>query len=349
MKDRERHRFEAEELAVVLSHYDLGAIESITEFDRGSRRSPKVGVVAERGKYLLKKRAAGRRSTRRVALAHSVQARLAASGFPAPGLVPTRDGSGASVRREDDLYELFEFVQGHRYSQTIEQTRDAGRLLGRFHETLRGEDAGDDPPSRGYHDDTGVRGTLNAIPAKIAGHKSMVGREAELPGLVRNLFDAYDRASDAVDRNGFASLEPRVVHGDWHPGNMLFKRDAVVAVVDYDSCHVGRSVTDLANGALQFSLTTAERIADWPAEAARDRFDAFVAGYGESASVCAVECSCVPHLMIEALIGEAVFPVVRGGEVSQRAGFGFLEMVSRKVAWIEGNAEDLTPGGGLAP
>ncbi len=47
LQSREHARFDAAELAVVLSHYDLGVIESVTDFSRGSRRSPKVGIVSE--------------------------------------------------------------------------------------------------------------------------------------------------------------------------------------------------------------------------------------------------------------------------------------------------------------
>ena len=35
----------AEELAIVLSHYDIGIIDSIAEFPRGSRKAPKLLIV----------------------------------------------------------------------------------------------------------------------------------------------------------------------------------------------------------------------------------------------------------------------------------------------------------------
>jgi len=42
-------RFEATELAVVLSHYELGVIRRIPNHRRGSRRAPKLRISAERG------------------------------------------------------------------------------------------------------------------------------------------------------------------------------------------------------------------------------------------------------------------------------------------------------------
>ena len=55
----QRETFTVEELAVVLSHYDIGVIDSVTEFPRGSRKAPKLRIVSEQGKFLMKRRARG--------------------------------------------------------------------------------------------------------------------------------------------------------------------------------------------------------------------------------------------------------------------------------------------------
>ena len=112
LTDRARQRFEAEELAIVLSHYDLGIVESITEFHRGSRMSPKIGIVAQRGKFLLKKRAAGRRSPRKVGFAHAVQKHLTAAGFPLPQIVSTCTGQSSVTRLGTDTYEISSTAEG---------------------------------------------------------------------------------------------------------------------------------------------------------------------------------------------------------------------------------------------
>ncbi len=44
----------SEELAVVLSHFGLGVLESVTEFPKGSRKAPKMLIAGEQGKFLLK-------------------------------------------------------------------------------------------------------------------------------------------------------------------------------------------------------------------------------------------------------------------------------------------------------
>ncbi len=341
MKDRARQRFATEELAVVLSRYDLGVIESITTFERGSRRSPKVGIVSERGKFLLKRRAAERRSERRVALAHAVQRALKACDFPIAKLVPTRNGSDTFTRLGDETYELFEYVVGHEYGGEASQTRDAGRVLARFHEALRGFRVSADAPVGSYHDVNGVRTALHAIPKAISSHDSVSGQEAALLGVIQRLFDDYDRAADSINALDFPSLPIQIVHADWHPGNMLFKRDEIVAVIDYDSCRVAQRVVDVANGVLQFSLATGGHPDHWPTSPDEVRLKAFLDGYLQSVTLSESERRCVPHLMIEALIGESVFPIARAGSFGRWTGYGFLRMIARKVGWLQSNDSSL--------
>jgi len=47
MSDREK--FSLEEIAIVMSHYDIGAITAVKEFPRGSRRAPKLLINSEKG------------------------------------------------------------------------------------------------------------------------------------------------------------------------------------------------------------------------------------------------------------------------------------------------------------
>jgi hypothetical protein len=51
--------------------------------------------------------------------------------------------------------------------------------------------------------------------------------------------------------------------------------------------------------------------------------------------------------MVEALIAEAVFPIAATGNFGRLEGLGFLQMVQRKVVWMQRSAErmiELTEG-----
>ena len=53
------------------------------------------------------------------------------------------------------------------------------------------------------------------------------------------------------------------------------------------------------------------------------------------------EVKTVPWLMIEALIAEAVFPIAATGTFGRLEGLMFLQMVQRKVGWMEKSAGKL--------
>src|SRR5436853_3970481 len=86
----QRDQFAPDELAIVLSHYDIGTIETIGEFARGSRKAPKLLITSEHGKFLLKRRARGKDEPQKVAFTHAIQLALAAKQFPLPHLIGTR-------------------------------------------------------------------------------------------------------------------------------------------------------------------------------------------------------------------------------------------------------------------
>ena len=343
MPPRERATFHAAELAVVLSHYDLGVIESITDFPRGSRRSPKVGIVAERGKFLLKRRGVDRAHPDRVRFTHRVQRHLASTGFPTATLIPACHGGVELLHIKDYVYELFEFIAGQPYRQTIGETRDAGAVLAQFHvATEHFELPGTLPTPRGdYHDAAGVRTGLYSIGSTLSSHDSFSGDEAELATLVQGLLTAYDEAVDAVNDAGFADRPERIIHSDWHPGNLLFRNDAVVAVIDYDTLRVSRWTIDAANGALQFSIIARGDPATWPDNLDEDRYGAFLAGYESLAPLSEAERRCLPRLMTEALIAECVPPITETGSVGPWGGFRVLQMIRRKIDWIRANADRL--------
>lgn len=343
MQSRERATFDAAELAVVLSYYDLGVLESITEFARGSRKSPKVGIVCERGKFLLKRRSTVRAHPARVHLAHRVQALLAAAKFPAPKLITARDGKTTVIQLRDQLYELFEFVAGHPFEQSIEETRCGGATLAWFHQiTAPIPKLEELTIARGdYHDATGIRTGLCAIGGTLKSHESFAGQEAELGPLTSELLASYDTWCELARQRGAGNHPIHLIHADWHPGNLLFRQGTVAAVVDYDSLRISRRIIDIANGALQFSIMAGGDPATWPDHTDENRYRGFLEGYESRWPLTSEERACIPPLMAEALISECVPPIAETGSVGPWAGYRVLQMVRRKLRWLSENEAKL--------
>jgi Ser/Thr protein kinase RdoA (MazF antagonist) len=337
-----RERFSPSELAVVLSHYDLGVIESAKEYPRGSRRSPKLLLRTAGGRYLLKRRAEGRDKPARVTFAHTLLWHLRQKGFPVPEMLTTRDGQDSMLAYDGRVYELFEYVAGERYDASLEQTAHAGKTLARFHRAVADYQTAWQPPPGGYHDSDAVRVGLNSIPTTIKSHDSVIGQEAELLSLTQELYERYDEAAEAVNRLGFGQWPAWITHGDWHPGNMLFRGGKVVVVLDFDAVRRGPSITDVANGMLQFSiLRGGEDPEQWPEFFDQTRMRRFLMGYTSRVKLSREQGESIPHLMIESLTAECVAPVAATGSLGQIPGFGVLQMARRKVHWLQRNFERL--------
>ncbi len=342
MASRLRADFQPHELSAVLRRYSIGNILRVEKQLRGSRRSPKAIVTTDKGRFLLKRRARGKDHPLRVAYAHAVQEYLYKNKFPVPRLIAAKDDDDTMVTFSDLIYEMFEFVPGEPFDGSLEATMDGGRILARFHKLLGKYESEWEPSHVGYHDNNAVRSNLNGIPAAIGKDDSVAGKEAELLATVGMLFDAYEAASDTVTEAGYETWPVQIVHADWHPGNMLFKDGLVAAVIDYDSLHLLPAVTDLANGALQFSILGGPSDPrEWPPELDEDRYVAFLQGYEEADGIVAEQVASLPSLMIEALIAEAVMPIAATGSFGRIEGFRFLQMILRKTRWLQEHADHL--------
>jgi Ser/Thr protein kinase RdoA (MazF antagonist) len=335
-----RETFLAEELAIVLSHFDIGTIDSIVEFPRGSRKAPKLLIVSEQGKFLLKRRARGKDDPYKVAFCHALQLFLAGKQFPLPHLIGTRKENNSMLQWRNTVYEMFEFIPGQNYPQTLESTFDSGRILAVYHKLLETFQSEWQPPSGSYHRAQSVETGLRAI---AQGRAAVgLGQGMDLQPLLGFLFDSYRHASDMVDRAGLETWPRQIVHADWHPGNMLFRENRVVAVIDYDSARLLPRIIDTANGCLQFSIIGGdEDVAKWPDYLDENRYKRFLKGYDDVMLVSQGEIAVIPWLMIEALIAEAVFPIAATGTFVRIDGVAFLQMVQRKVYWMQRNAERL--------
>jgi homoserine kinase type II len=328
-----REQFGTEELAQALSHYDLGAVESIEPFPRGSRKAPKVVIEAERGKFLFKRRDKGSEDAPRVAFSHEIQLALATQNFPLPHLIGTREDNRSMLVLNGRIYELFEFVEGGDYNGTLDETYHAGRVLGLCHKLLEDFQSHFSPPTGGYHDSDAVRRAIERTPVTLGG-QTHPDREA-LAGVVEILQETYRRCSEQADQLGLGGWDAQIVHGDWHPGNMLFAEKRVVAVIDYDAARRQQRVIDVANGALQFSILGGdEDPARWPDYVDLKRFERFLRGYDAVNVLSRRELQAVPPLMCEAVIAEGVPPVAATGRFGRMEGFAFLQMLARKVQWI---------------
>ncbi len=336
----EREKFGAEELAICLSHFDLGIIRSIVEFARGSRRAPKLIIEAHRGKFLFKRRAKGKDDLAKVAFTHQIQLSLAGQNFPLPHLLGTRDTNNSMLVLNNSIYEMFEYIEAGGYDGSLDSTFDSGRILGLYHKLLKSFRGDYRPPTGSYHNagaiQQAIQNTVGSLPLETRPSTEIINE------TIQSLARAYKQCAQSAEDLGLGGWGVQIVHGDWHPGNMLFRDRHVVAVIDYDAARLQQRVIDLANGALQFSiLGGGEDTTKWPDYVDQTRFKRFMRGYDSVNVISKLELKAAPYLMCEAMIAEAVLPIAATGTFGRIDGFPFLQMIDRKVKWILSHMDEL--------
>jgi Ser/Thr protein kinase RdoA (MazF antagonist) len=335
----DREQFASDELAIVLSHFDIGIINSIVEYPRGSRKAPKLLVHSDQGKFLLKRRARGKDDPFKVAFSHAMQLYLAGKQFPLPHLIGTKKENNSMLQWRGLVYELFEYIPGQSYPQTLEATFDSGRILALYHKLLLDFKSEWQPSSGSYHMAPAVESGLRTIPQTLAANHP---DSANIVALLNFLLESYRYCADMVETQGIDTWPKQIVHADWHPGNMLFRDNHVVAVIDYDAARLLPRIVDIANGALQFSILGGDDdVSKWPEYIDESRFKRFLRGYDEVMLLSQAEVQAIPWLMAEALIAEAVFPIAATGTFGRMEGLTFLRMVQKKVYWMTHHASKL--------
>lgn len=343
--DSEAPRISHGELARVAPHYPLGKVKSARPYHAGSPGSPKLLLVTEAGEFLLKRRAPGATSDPfRVACAHEVALRLFERGFPTAELIGTARDGNSMLQLGGRVYELWRFVHGQPSTGTIAQARNAGAVLARMHADLAGwaPDWARASSTGGGYERPGVMRDL----LKSAGDR--LGSDVFAP-MVDHAAWAEAKVASLLQSQTGGAAGNTVLHGDWHPGNLLFgDGDRVAAALDFDAARLGPGVLDAAQGALQFSITrgaAGDPPEKWPDNPDLGRYIAFLSGYYEERPTSdrgrLDDSEAFVGLMVLALLGEALPALATTGRFGRFAGRPFAQMLGRKSGWLVSHAGEL--------
>lgn len=334
-----RARFTPEEAREVLGEFAVPKPKRIREYRRGSARSPKALVECVDGsRYLLKRRDLAGAGADRVHFCHAVHTELARLRFPVPRLVPVRATGATWLERGTIVYELFDFIDGQPYDRSLGGALEAGQLLARWHRTLEGWQAPSGDPDPLYHRSKSVDAALDRIQSRDGALTECGDALRVTLAQLRERFAAAASLADSHLPIPGPAEGAHVLHGDFHPGNVLYHAGFPSAVLDLDSARMGHRALDVANAAMQFAL---EPLGDghedtWPVAMQLPRLEAFLRGYAVTAALRLGEADAIalPALMVEASIAESVPRIARTGMFGPIEGGAFLRHVNRKTAFI---------------
>ncbi len=336
-------RFQSKEIAKVLSHFDLGVIETIREYHRGSRRAPKLRIRSDQGEFLLKRRSTERDSVERVRFCQSIQQHVGSCGISIAELIPTRNTGQTLLELDGRRYELFRFVEGVRFSRSEGHAREAGTVLAQLHTALLTCRAVGQMPDARVHHNRHAHAAIARIPdavlyANPECDRTMLGEALE------RVRARLEMAESKATKYGYDALAQQPIHGDWHPGNTIFRETGGITVIDFDSARQEPRAADIANGLVQFSLRSraAADPLEWPVGLDPARMQAFIRGYHEHTKISAEEATILPWLMIEAIAAEATVPIAREGSFAGVAAERVLTAVANMLDWIGDRSRAIT-------
>ncbi|MBZ0171606.1 MAG: phosphotransferase [Phycisphaerales bacterium] len=316
----------ADECLAVLDAYGLLGISGVRRFNKGNPAAPKALIEADSGRFLLKRRAPGLDEYARVKTEHTAQIALQREGRPVPAPLATRDGETIAVHQRR-LYELYPFIDAEPWSPGVETAHAAGGVLAGLHDTFdRMGHAGESPAED---------------PGRVVRAFAHLGTIApELRHALERL--RHDWESARAHTESLALPPARLTHGDFHPGNTLWRGQKVVAVVDFETMRLDPFIKETPLAALYFALdTVGEDPEAWPDSPDVARLESFWNGYGAAERFEPALIEAAPWIMIEGLIAEALPRACRNDGFRRRSTGEVLPFIARTAAWIAEHADGL--------
>jgi len=266
-------------LARVADVYQLGEIQACHR----ARRSASMNfiVTTARGRFVFRRH---RLTETDVAYEHQVLDHLQQRNFPAPRILRNQTGQAWSAI-DGSLYSVYEFVEGYCFTDFLwwpavrrEIANQCGRTLGRYHHAVAHLvpnaykwSAYRPTEHRRWREGDWFRQTLKDIRPLLQKPTAT----SPIDDFTRSRIDAIDKMlslESVVEER--SDLSKVVIHGDYAPWNVLFRRGLPPFVLDFNEARLDLKIYDVVLATFR-SGWRGHRLD-------RDRALAFQAGYGES-------------------------------------------------------------------
>ncbi|MCK6629308.1 MAG: phosphotransferase [Anaerolineae bacterium] len=253
----------------VWGYYDLGVLEQVRSPDAG-KRSDTVLIKSSKGNFALKAYTP-HLGQDGILFEHSVIQFLQTVNYPTPGLIENRLGQTVT-HMADRSYACYKFAKGERYTdyflspKTSElMLRQSARALAEYHLLIK-DFLPDGHKAEGFQPGTcqrerGKDWYLNELAlvytvlfynnleeaSRLMGKKVSAIMDQWLT-IQSEFIDLHDRL-EGVDPPPLPIL---AIHGDFGPYNLLFHRNKLSAVLDFECTHLDWRLTDVLSALVRF-------------------------------------------------------------------------------------------------
>lgn len=280
------------QLDEVLAHF---GVANATIHDIRTGRVNKHWRIESAGNTYALRRYRIQRSAAAIEFEHAVLQHIEARGWPVAAPIPTRyDATVVDIHGR--AYSLFPFLPGRPAPRTARYTRLKGGLLARLHQDLASWEA------PGQREGLGRAWELDSY---IAAHCEYL----TMNDLLANFAQQHSELARTIKSQKYAMLrelsvlgfgeQPAVLcHFDFFHDNLLFQRDSLSGLLDFDMVHLDARVADIATSIQLDCLAPPAYSEISPVLAAE-----FVAGYVEQSRLSETEVQLIVPLMRAAILG----------------------------------------------
>jgi len=314
---------------VIRQYYDVGAVGLPEQLeDAHQRRHRKLVIYTDAGKFLVKTYKNDALVLDALRFQHRLSDHLHACGLPVARIQRARDGKGI-VEQDTWALELQQFVEGEPMQVNSQTLAASAAALGKFHHVCR-----DFPrPPRDAR-----MWRFSEVPrASFAKLYELAKQEGDAALATQCCNDIalflHDAAKelDLAMRNRF---EAGLIHGDWHGGNLLFRDDELVAIVDLEFAGDGCYLEDMAYAISNLCVRTSNNT-----ERLTTRMNILLDNYSFYRTLSFYEQLALPYAVGVKHVTTVSYQILQfGGQVAGYSALEWMKRLADQCAWLNERA-----------
>jgi Ser/Thr protein kinase RdoA (MazF antagonist) len=320
---------------IIRDHYDLGTVERPEQLlDAHQRRHRKLVVKTSAGKFLVKTYKCDPRVLDALRFQHRLSDHLLGNGLPVAQIQRASNGKGI-VEMGTWALELQRFVEGEPMQVGSETLGTSAAALGKFHHICR-----DFPrPPRDAQ-----MWRFSEVPRaafeKFFGLAIKCGDEARVVKCCNEIALFLREAAKQLSLEARDKFETGLIHGDWHGGNLLFKDNKLVAIVDLEFAGDGCFLEDMAYGISNLCVRTSNNV---------DRLDArtnlVLDHYQYYRTLSFYEQLALPYAVGVKHVTTVSYQIVQlGGKIAGYNPMQWMTRLADQCAWLAKRAHEVRWG-----